>query len=372
MKKYLSGAVLVLATSGAYAQSSMTLYGIIDAGFTYVSNQGGNHLYEFQDGDNFGNRFGLKGSEDLGGGMKAIFTLENGFSLGTGALRNNGALFGRQAFVGISSTHYGTLTMGNQYDFVADYLTPFNLNGYASVYAGHMGDLDRISEVELPNSIKYQSPSYGGFSFGGMWSFGNVAGNFNQDSAWSVGANYTHGGFSTAAIYERIYDLAIYPYAQFGVSQFLGQTVATRNADGSVNDLYYSTPFTIDRQTEAGVGASYSFGKWVLSADFTSTNLRSGSNSDTMDVYELGAMYFVKPDIAILGGYQYTTYAHTHWHQPTVGAQYYLTKRTSFYVNVSYLRAEPGVDANQGAGFYSLPSTSNTQLTTRVALIHRF
>ncbi|MFP3507701.1 porin, partial [Burkholderia sp. SIMBA_062] len=83
-------------------------------------------------------------------------------------------------------------------------------------------------------------------------------------------------------------------------------------------------------------------------------------------------MYFLRPQIAILGGYQYTTWDHTHWHQPTIGAQYYLSKRTSFYVNVSYLHAQHGVYANQGAGFYSLPSSTNTQITSRIAMIHQF
>ncbi|MEI7297982.1 porin [Paraburkholderia tropica] len=371
MKKYLLGALLLAAFGGAHAQSSVTLYGLIDAGLTYINNQGGGRLFEFQDGANFGSRFGLKGSEDLGGGLKAIFTLENGFTLGTGALRNNGALFGRQAFVGLSSP-YGTLTMGNQYDFVADYITPFNLNGYASVYAGHMGDIDRISAVQLPNSVKYQSPTIDGFSFGGMWSFGNVAGNFNEDSAWSVGAGYKNGGFNAAAIYERLYNVDIYPFAQFGVTSFLGQTVATRNADGSIDDLYYTSPFVVDRQSEFGIGASYTINQLTLSANFTSTNLRKGSDSATMNVYEAGAMYFLRPQIAILGGYQYTTWDHTHWHQPTIGAQYYLSKRTSFYVNVSYLHAQHGVYANQGAGFYSLPSSTNTQITSRIAMIHQF
>ncbi|SDR51089.1 outer membrane protein OmpU [Paraburkholderia fungorum] len=371
MKKYLTGFAMLIAVSSAHAQSSVTLYGLIDAGFTYINNQGGGKLYEFQDGANFGNRFGFKGSEDLGGGLKAVFQLENGFSLGTGQLRNNGALFGRQAFVALQS-NYGTLTMGNQYDFIADYITPFNLNGYASVYAGHMGDIDRISAVELPNSVKYQSPTFGGLSFGGMWSFGNVAGNFRQDSAYSLGLSYKNGGFNTAAIYERIHDVEIYPYAQFGVFNFLGQTVATHNADGSVNDLFYSSPFLVDTQSEFGIGASYTRGKLTLAANFTSTHLEASTGSDTMNVYEAGAMYFVAPDIAVLGGYQYTTWDHTHWHQPTLGAQYYLSKRTSFYVNVSYLHAQPGVNANQGAGFYSLPSSTNTQLTSRIAIIHQF
>ncbi|MCP1117995.1 outer membrane protein OmpU [Robbsia andropogonis] len=359
------------ATSNVHAQSSVTLYGIIDAGITYVSNQAGKHQFKFEDGANFGNRWGLKGSEDLGDGMKAIFDLENGFSLGTGAFRQNGAEFGRQAYVGLA-TPYGTVTFGNQYDFIFDTITPFNVNGYASVYSGHMGNFDRISGVQVANSVKYMSNAYNGLSFGLMYGFGNVAGNFHQNSSYSGTVAYTHGGFSTAAAYTRLYNVAIYPYAQIGVTQFLGQTVATRNADGSVTDLYYTSPFTVDRDATAAVGASYQLGKVTLVGNFTSTNLRYGSNSATMNVYEAGAMYAPRPDVLLIGGWEYTTFEGAHWHQPTLGAQYYLSKRTSFYANVSYLRASSGVDANQGAGFYSLPSNTQTQVVSRIAMIHRF
>lgn len=371
MKKYLLGAALLGAMGSASAQSSVTLYGVIDAGLTYLSNEGGSHLYEFQDGANFGNRWGLKGTEDLGGGYKAVFQLENGFSLGTGQLRNGGALFGRQAFVGMS-TPYGTVTGGRQYDFISDYINQYNLNGYASVYAGHMGDFDRIAGDQVNNAIKFRSVDYKGFSFGAMYGFGNVAGNFKQDSAWSGALGYTHGGFSASAVYLRLYDVQVDPYAQIGVTSFLGQTVATRNANGTVTDLDSSTYFTVDRQSEVAVGASYAIGKLTMAANFTSTNMRTGSVGATMNVYEAGAMYFVKPDIAILGGYQYTTFDGAHWNQPTIGAQYYLSRRTTFYANVSYLRASSGVDANQGAGFYSLPSSTQTQVTSRVAIIHTF
>ncbi|WP_347558093.1 porin [Robbsia sp. KACC 23696] len=373
LTRAIFAAMMALGGAGvAHAQSNVTLYGIIDAGITYVSNQSGNHQFKFEDGANFGNRWGLKGSEDLGGGLRAIFDLQNGFALGTGALRQNGAEFGREAFVGLSSDKYGTLTFGNQYDFIFDTITPFNVNGYASVYSGHMGNFDRISGVQVPNSVKYMSKSYSGLTFGAMYGFGNTAGNFHRNSSYSGSIAYTHGGFSTGAVYTRLYNVGIYPYAQIGVTQFLGQTVATRNADGSVNDLYYTTPFTVDRDSTAAVGASYQIGKVTVVGNFTSTNLRYGSNSATMNVYEAGAMYAPAPDVLLIGGWEYTTFAGAHWHQPTLGAQYYLSKRTSFYANVTYLRASSGVDANQGAGFYSLPSNTQTQIVSRIAMIHRF
>jgi len=98
------------------AQSSVTLYGLIDAGITYVNhtaaaNGHSRSLFEFDDGVDGGDRFGLKGIEDLGGGYKAVFTLENGFGL-NGTLSQGGALFGRQAFVGVTRSGIGTFTLG--------------------------------------------------------------------------------------------------------------------------------------------------------------------------------------------------------------------------------------------------------------------
>lgn len=110
-----------LAETTAHAQSSVTLYGIIiiDAGISYVNNSASvptnasNHLFKYDDGVAQGSRWGLKGAEDLGGGLKAIFTLENGFNSGMGALGQGGAEFGRQYSF---STDYlgGAYSIGGQ------------------------------------------------------------------------------------------------------------------------------------------------------------------------------------------------------------------------------------------------------------------
>lgn len=131
-KNILASAALAafaaLAATCAHAQSSVTLYGVIDAGISYVNNnsssptRAGDSLWKYDDGVAQGSRWGLKGSKDLGGGLKAIFTLENGFNSGTGALGQGGAEFGRQAFVGISKNDVGSLTFGRQYTFNTNFL----------------------------------------------------------------------------------------------------------------------------------------------------------------------------------------------------------------------------------------------------------
>src|SRR5471030_1989290 len=104
MKKTLMVAALTgVCATAAQAQSSVTLYGLIDAGITYTNNQHDHSNWQMTSGQVNGSRFGLRGSEDLGGGLKAIFTLENGFNIDNGKLGQNGLEFGRQAFVGLSS-----------------------------------------------------------------------------------------------------------------------------------------------------------------------------------------------------------------------------------------------------------------------------
>jgi outer membrane protein OmpU len=231
MKKHLVAAMTIAVLSTAsHAQSSVSIYGIIDAGITFIDNQAGKKQYKFADGVNYGNRLGFMGSEDLGGGSQAVFLLENGFSLGTGSLGQNGRLWGRQAYVGLKNNSWGALTMGRQYDLVRDYLTEMNVGGFASVYAGHQGDFDRISGQQLDNTIKYMSPDMKGFSFGSLFKFGETAGDFHNGSAYSFGTGYKNGPLNVIGVYTRINNTTVYPYLQVGVFQFAGTTVATKNA----------------------------------------------------------------------------------------------------------------------------------------------
>ncbi|NYH17157.1 putative porin [Paraburkholderia bryophila] len=134
MNKQVFALAVSTALSAAFAQSasaqtSVTLYGVLDEGINYTNNVGRGHVYELASGDAQGSRWGLKGAEELGGGLKAIFQLENGFDVNSGRLNQGGRMFGRQAFVGISSDTFGSLTFGRQYDSVVDYLAQTTANG---------------------------------------------------------------------------------------------------------------------------------------------------------------------------------------------------------------------------------------------------
>ncbi|WP_255246815.1 porin, partial [Paraburkholderia fungorum] len=100
---HLVGALLCVgAVSAAHAQSSVTLYGILDTGIDFASNVNGNHLYQMASGVSAGSRWGLRGKEDLGGGLAAVFDLESGFNSTNGSL-GSGLAFSRNAYVGLAS-----------------------------------------------------------------------------------------------------------------------------------------------------------------------------------------------------------------------------------------------------------------------------
>ncbi|NLP65415.1 porin [Paraburkholderia sacchari] len=372
----LTGIALAVATlsTESNAQSSVTLYGIIDAGVTYVSNAGGSHQVKFDDGISYGNRFGLKGTEDLGGGLKAIFTLESGFHVGNGQLTNGGSLFGRQAYVGLQSD-WGTLTFGNQTDMTQDMVYTYNISAWASGYAINQGDFDRMNGDHLPNAVKFTSNTYGGFQFGGMYSFSNTPGEFHTGSAWSVGAQYQNGNFSMGTAYTQLNNpsgiYAFDPYAMIGTHTFFGRpTVSVDPATGAVTDLYASNPFPVDKQGTFGVGASYVVGPVTLSGDFTYTQIKAFGQTEHMQVAEGGANWQITPAVNLIGGYQYTHFDGNHWNMVSAGLHYLLSKRTDVYLSGDWLAASKGVDAVIGYSF--TPSSSTNQADVRIGMRHSF
>jgi len=189
-------AISAMTVPCAYAQNSVTLYGVIDAGITYFSNLNGHGTFVANDGSIQSNRWGLLGSEDLGGGAKAIFQLENGFNLYNGTMVQSGVLFSRQAWVGLTDTTHGTLTLGKQYDFFWDNLTQFAMGQYAGQYSWHPGDFDHLAgTLHINNAVKYKSPTYYGFSFGALYAFPSQSVSAGTGRVIAFGARYDGGPF---------------------------------------------------------------------------------------------------------------------------------------------------------------------------------
>jgi predicted porin len=187
-KTILACAVLVCLGGSAWAQSSVTLYGVLDAGVERISNVSGTTAsvtrMPGQSGGSLPSRWGIRGSEDLGNGLKTVFTLESGISVDKGSNNTNqgGRLFGRQAFVGLAGD-WGQLSFGRQYTMYFWSLLDGDLLG-PSIYA--LGSLDAgIPGARSDNTVAYKG-TFSGVTLGATYSLGrdttNCAGELAGDA----------------------------------------------------------------------------------------------------------------------------------------------------------------------------------------------
>lgn len=338
------------------------IYGVLDYGVTYVSNEGGSSKTGERDGVNWGNRLGLTGSQDLDWGLKAVFTIEHGFNLSDGTTSQYGTTWGRQAYAGLENK-WGRLTFGRQYDFIYDYMNQLNIGGYATTYAGHHGDFDRISGWRVDRSIKFQSATFDGFKFGIMYATDDAAypgqASGNKETL-SLGASYFAGPWSLSAAYVRIDNNDIYPDLQIGVSELLGQSLSF---DGSA---------LIVNQETAMVGGHYQLGNFTLVGNTSQTTFKRDGEKATQNVYEIGGYYPIADKTTAILGYQYSELEKDDWDQVTVGLKRDLSEKTWLYASYSWMKASEGVRANQGAGWYLDNSSDNRQDTLRLGMVYTF
>ncbi|MBB2929201.1 porin [Paraburkholderia silvatlantica] len=376
--------VLGAFAASAHAQSSVTLYGALDAGIVYANNAGGHAAWNQGSGAVGDTYFGLKGSEDLGGGLHAIFTLENGFNLNNGKDTESGTMFNRQAFVGLQSDRFGTLTLGRQYDSMVDYLGPLSEagSGYGNNLAAHPFDNDNLDHsFSIKNAVKYQSVNYQGFKFGGLYGFSNDAGQFANNRAWSAGASYGNGPLNFAAAYLQ-----------------MNNSPTNTNANGA-NSASNGNNFNLSAQTQRtfGAGVNYNYGPATVGFVWTHTqyenliaggqggntfSIPSGTNLH-MDNFELNGAYALTPALALNASYTYTDGKVTgsngsgdpKWHTVSLTADYSLSKRTDVYAGAVYQHAS-GELGDAGANVAMIntlsPSTSQNQVAATVGLRHRF
>ncbi|TXI80113.1 MAG: porin [Cupriavidus sp.] len=223
MKRWM-GAVCGAALAGAVqAQTSVTLYGVADVNVEYsthhaVGNGGSGSRFAEQSGGLAGSRFGLRGTEDLGGGWRSVFALESAIAMDTGTLQQGGRLWGRQAFVGLG-TPYGQITMGRQYTSLFDVNASFSPTAYATQYEPVVFMLG--TSLREDNMIKYTG-NFGPATFETHWAFGEQPGSMAGSSAWGAGAVYRFGRGGVSLAYDQVDGVrtaAAYPKAQkVGVS----------------------------------------------------------------------------------------------------------------------------------------------------------
>jgi predicted porin len=384
MKKTLIVAgILGAFAATANAQSSVTLYGTLDAGLVYTNNQAGHSNWQQGSGTVSDTYFGLRGSEDLGNGLHAIFTLENGFNLNNGSLKESNTLFNRQAYVGLQSNQFGTLTLGRQYDSMVDYLAPLSAagSGFGNNLAGHPFDNDNLdNSFSIKNSVKYTSANYAGLQFGGLYGFSNEANGFADNRAWSAGASYKNGPLNIAAAYLQL------------------NNAGSNNTNGAISaGQGGAAQLAAQTQRSYGVGANYTYGPATVGLLWTHTqldNLQSANVGGTfinglagtnlhMDNYEVNGRYALTPALALAAAYTFTDgkvsgsngSGSPKWHTVSLQGDYSLSKRTDVYLEGVYQHASGNL-GNFGENVAAIntltPSSTQNQTAVAVGLRHRF
>lgn len=188
--RFAAAAACMTLAAPVCAQSSVTLYGLFDIGIARESGGPGGAGVTKVDGSGIhsGNRWGLRGTEDLGGGLSALFTLESGFNSDTGAGAQGGLAFGRQAFVGVRGP-WGTLTAGRQY--TPHFLAADSLDPLDGISAGVFNLLRRT--VRTDNTVMYTTPVLSGFTGQLAYGPGEVAGNSSAGRVLGGSASYASG-----------------------------------------------------------------------------------------------------------------------------------------------------------------------------------
>ncbi|OAJ57140.1 porin [Paraburkholderia ginsengiterrae] len=388
----LLGAVGIFGAQDANAQSSVTLYGTVDAGVIYSTNQQvtdaggavhGGHDVQVGGGNLVPSRWGLMGTEELGGGLKAMFALENQFLTGNGAMLQSGSLFSRQAWVGVRDDRFGTFSMGRQYDSYSDFLGVYaSSNVWSTLYGSHFGDVDNLNEAfNMNNAIKFTSSDFSGLTFGGTFSFGGQAGDFGARRGYSLAAAYNHGPVSLSAGYLSLNDPL---------------NAALGGSSGYIGDFACSNPAAMYCQLqnarsmkEFGAGGSVVVGKATVALVYTHTRLedsayfksatRPNGSTATFDIAELNTVYTLTPDWSLGAAYIFNNVrvsgaSSTRFHQLNLGATYSLSKRTALYaVGIAQKASGAGLGVDPATGssanYAQIPNLVNSNSDRQLALM---
>ena len=379
MKKALVGFTVLMASSAAsYAQSSVSLYGIVDDGITFTNNQAGHHNYQASNGALGSSKWGFLVNEDLGGGYNTVARLENGFDVNTGKFNNGGREFGRQAYVGVGSP-FGSFLLGRQYDLVLDSLLP--LSGalkFSGILGTHAADVDNMwGDYSLSNSIKYLSPTYGGLKLSALFSLGGVAGNFANGRKESVSLTYAYNALNASAVFSRvrnpgtsIYDATAEPAA--------GAAFAN-----PVTNPTFSGYTSAQTLQVAGAGINYKLGAAQLGFIYTNTRfdnvIRTSTTpfagTATFNNFEALGTYYFTPAWLMGVSYDYTKAETAKYSQVNFGTEYSISKRTLFYAITVWEHAI-GIDSTGKRAVAALsfltPSSTANQVAVRVGVRHAF
>ena len=339
-----------LMTSGAMAQTNVSIYGVVDAGVEYLTNAGTvagspENLFRMSGGNLSGSRFGIRGTEDLGNGMNAVFQLENGFESDTGALAQGGRLFGRHAYVGLQGG-FGGVTFGHQQNSLYDIIIKYDPLGFSSRYSalGH----DSSFTGRPDNVIKYTG-TFSALTATAFYSFGRnmdgeVAGNPKVSRNFGGGLAYAVGTLGVGIAFD----------------QYHGNTIATQEQTAR----------------RASIGANYTAGAIKGFVGYRSLKdeiAAAGGAAIESRLVWVGASYKATPALQLTGAFYRTDRKGSGADPSTLvlQADYSLSKRTDAYVSLGHARNKAG--SNLGLnGFGSAIVAGENQTGTLIGVRHRF
>lgn len=333
MKKTLIALAALSAFAGTVqAQSNVTVYGQVDAGLRNLTNvdaAGGSKLSMSSSGTYHSNRFGFKGSEDLGNGLKAIFQLEGGFNSGTGV--GNAGLFDRTAKVGISGA-FGTVSLGRQYTIAFDTIAAYDPMAYK--FSGITLAMAATAGVRDNNAIVYTG-KFGAFTARAGYAAGEQTGSSNNGSKQAIGLNYDNGPISLGGVYTQKTD---------------------PNGNGADLDQY-------------SLGGAYKMGAVKLSAGYADQKqaVAAVASSDTTDKYTwVGAAYDVSPVLEMRTAYYQvknrTSNVDGKKEVFMVSSVYSMSKHTKLYAEIDNNSFNGGLVKNN----------QSSQLGVAAGMIHYF
>ncbi|WP_207002761.1 porin [Trinickia mobilis] len=198
----------LLAGSGAvHAQSSATLYGVVDTFVTNIHPDGKPSVTRMDSSGLYASRWGVRGTEDLGGGNKTTFDLESGINSNDGTFADSNRAFNRQAWVGLANDKYGEIRFGRQN--TPEFLMSGSFDAFfAATQASGWNNMSTAT-VRIDNAIGYFSPTVAGFKFSGLYAKGAVSGGtpLNQDFGnqnFHIALEYTHGPLYLGINHEEV------------------------------------------------------------------------------------------------------------------------------------------------------------------------
>lgn len=341
-------ATLVCAST-AQAQSTVTVYGLLDVGVTWTNDRAsyqGKSSTTIDTGVAQGSRLGFKGSEDLGDGMRANFVLEQGLNVDTGALAQGGLAWGRQASVGLAGG-FGEISLGRMFDVMGEVFPAYAIG--ANTPAGSMAWslpmysaggatlVNRVYGSALNNSVRYRSPKLAGFSATATYSLGEQTDSIVTGSTFSGALTYAGSNFSTSvATYQQ------------------------RNASTTQGDI-----------AEYALGAWYQATPDVRIFSMASQVGYSAGTKGRATTYELGMNYNLTPQWVLGSGLQAQKRRNLSGaEQLTLTLDYLLSKRTDVYATVA-----AGRDRQYGAlvvAALGSVSSNSGQTGLRVGIRHKF